>query len=154
MLLKREREREAKKGDSIKVCGSNLLSVRQNAQAQRQQRRVEQRANCKLMQMISTSLSSMVAALATGDKAANAVIRLGQQQPAVKGLQEEQVKALQEEDKCTPPKQPCQCICTPHQPPALTINCCAQHWSNKWQCGSCQHKHAHVCDARLMHAML
>ena len=57
--------------------------------------------------MIGTSLASMEAAWATGDKAASTVFRPAQE-PVVKGLNEEQEEEPQEEEECTPPKQPCQ----------------------------------------------
>ena len=54
-------EREAKKDEFIEMCRFNLLSMQENADAERGQRREEQRADCKLMQMIGTSLASMAA---------------------------------------------------------------------------------------------
>ena len=88
-----------------------LLSMQENAEADEQQGREEQQANCMLMQIIGTSLASMAAAWASGNKTASAVSRPGQQQPpAVRGLCKEHKEVLLEEES-TPPKQPCQSNC-------------------------------------------
>ena len=54
-------KREAKKDGFVKMCRSNMLSMQENAPAERQQRRDKQEANQQLMQMIGTSLASMAA---------------------------------------------------------------------------------------------
>ena len=69
--------------------------MQENAGAEQQQGRQEQRANRKLMQMIDTSLAPMAAAWTTRNKAASAVSRPGQQ-PAVEGLHEEQEDLMQD----------------------------------------------------------
>ena len=70
-------EREAKKDEFIEMCRLNSLSMQENAEAERQQRREEQRANWELMQMIGTILASTAAAWASGNKTASAVFRPG-----------------------------------------------------------------------------
>ena len=80
------------------MCRLDVLSMQENVEAERQQRREEQRANRQLMQMIGTSLASMAAAWATGNKAASAAFRPGQG-PTVKGLSAEQEEAPQEVQK-------------------------------------------------------
>ena len=89
-------EREAKKDEFIKMRRLNMLSTHENALVERQQRRDKQRASSQqLMKMIVTSLASMAAAWAAGNKAASAVFRPGQE-PIVKELDKEQEEALQE----------------------------------------------------------
>ena len=80
------------------MCQLNMLSTQENALVERQQRRDKQRNNQQLMQMISTSLASMAAAWATGNKTASAVFRPGQE-PTVEGLNKEQEEAMQEAPK-------------------------------------------------------
>ena len=82
----------------MEMCRLNLLSMQENAEAERQQRREEQRANHKLMQMIGTNLASMAAAQASGNKRASVVFVRPWQQPVIKGLSKEQEEALEEEE--------------------------------------------------------
>ena len=88
-------ERQTKKNAFINMCRLNSLSMQENSGAERKQRRKEQRASHKIMQMNGTGLASMVAAWATGNKAASAVFRPGQQS-VIKELNEEQEEALEE----------------------------------------------------------
>ena len=68
------------------MCQLNLLSMQENAEAERQQKREEQRANQELMQMIGTSSASMAAAWASGNKRANSAVFRPGQQLVVNGL--------------------------------------------------------------------
>ena len=98
-------EREATKDEFTKMCRLNFLCMQQDAEAERQQQREDQRANQELMQMFGASLASMAAAWARDNTTASAVFRSGQQQPVVKALCEEQEEeALQEEEHPTDPK--------------------------------------------------
>ena len=72
-------EREAKKDQFTEMHHLNSLSMQENAEAKRQQRREEQQANFKLVWMICTSLVPMAAAWDPRNKTASAVFRPGQQ---------------------------------------------------------------------------
>ena len=88
----KEGERGAKEDELMEMHRLNLLFMRGNTEADRRQSHKEQRASCKLMQMIGTT-SALTTAAWVG------------QEPTIEGLCKWQVEDPQEEEQFTPPKQ-------------------------------------------------